>query len=112
MKYYPDPDLGRAIATGGAMDAGLACEYALQAALGLQHIHDRGLIHRDLKPSNLALAGDGRTLKVLDVGLARSNRSGKRDSGLSQARKLIGSPDYASPEQLVDSRRVDPRADL
>ena len=111
MEYVPGLDLGRAIVLGGAMEAGRACEYVRQAALGLQHIHERGLIHRDVKPSNLALASGGRTVKVLDVGLARSSRS-QRDSGLSHARRLIGSPDYAAPEQILDSRRVDPRADL
>jgi len=110
MEYIPGPDLGRVIQAGGPMEAGRACEYARQAALGLHHIHERGLIHRDLKPSNLALANDGRLVKVLDVGLARINRPGA--SRLSQARKMLGSPDYASPEQILDSRRVDPRTDL
>ena len=112
MEYVRGPDLGHEISAGGAMEPGRACEYVRQAALGLQHIHDRGLIHRDMKPSNLALAAGGRTVKVLDVGLARSSRSSQRDSGLSHARKLIGSPDYASPEQILDSRRVDARADI
>ena len=112
MEYVPGSDLGREIVANGALDVGRACEYARQAALGLQHIHDRGLIHRDLKPANLGLASAGRTVKVLDVGLARSNRSGKRDSGLTHARKLMGSPDYAAPEQILDARKVDTRADL
>jgi len=112
MEYVPGPDLGRVLVSRGALPAGLACEYAQQAAIGLQHIHERGLVHRDLKPSNLGLSSDGRTVKVLDVGLARSNRIGKVASSLSQERRLIGSPDYASPEQVLDSRRVDPRADL
>jgi serine/threonine protein kinase len=110
MEYIPGPDLGRVIMAEGRIDVGRACEYARQAALGLAHIHERGLIHRDLKPSNLALAADGRVLKVLDVGMARLSREG--GSSLSQARKLLGSPDYAAPEQILDSRRVDPRADL
>jgi serine/threonine protein kinase len=42
----------------------------LQAARGLQHAHERGLIHRDVKPANLILDGQG-TIKLLDVGLAR-----------------------------------------
>jgi eukaryotic-like serine/threonine-protein kinase len=112
MEYVPGPDLSRVLLSQGAFEPGPACEYARQAALGLQHIHDRGLIHRDIKPANLGLSANFHTVKVLDVGLARRNRSNWNDSGLSQARRLIGSPDYASPEQVVDSRRVDPRADL
>lgn len=110
MEYIPGPDLGRMITAGGPMEIRRACEYARQAALGLAHMHERGVIHRDLKPANLGLANEGRTVKVLDVGMARTNRIGK--SSLSQARKLLGSPDYASPEQILDSRRVDPRADI
>jgi serine/threonine protein kinase len=112
MEYISGPDLGRVIGASGALDAGRACEYARQTALGLQHIHERGLIHRDLKPSNLVLTADSRTVKVLDVGLARPDRGGQREAGLSHDRKLIGSPDYASPEQVLDSQRVDRRADF
>jgi serine/threonine-protein kinase len=112
MEYVSGPDLGRVLLSSGGLDAGRACEYARQAALGLQHIHERGLIHRDVKPANLSLSANGRTVKVLDVGLARRQNKLVNASGLSQARRLIGSPDYASPEQVVDSRRADPRADL
>ena len=112
MEYVSGPDLGRVLVSNGKMDIGRACEYARQAALGLQHIHERGLIHRDVKPANLALSSNGRTVKVLDVGLARRQNKIVNDAGLSQARRLIGSPDYASPEQVLDSRRADARADL
>ena len=48
-----------------------ACEYIRQAALGLQHAYERGLVHRDIKPANLLLTADGKTVKILDMGLAR-----------------------------------------
>lgn len=110
MEYVPGPDLGRVIVSEGALDFGRACEYARQAALGLQHVHDQGLVHRDVKPSNLGLAAGGRVVKVLDVGLART--PGNQDPGLSGVGRLIGSADYTAPEQVVDSQRVDRRADL
>lgn len=112
MEYVPGPDLGSVIRSHGPLEPSRACEYARQAALGLQHIHERGLIHRDIKPSNLGLSANFRHVKVLDVGLARRQSQAPADPGLSQARRLIGSPDYASPEQVLDSRRADPRADL
>ena len=47
-----------------------ACDCVRQAALGLQHAHERGMVHRDIKPGNLIRCNDG-TVKVLDFGLAR-----------------------------------------
>ena len=111
MEFVPGLDLARVIASEGPLAVGRACEYARQALLGLQHIHDQGMIHRDVKPSNLGLARGGRTVKILDVGLARVQRKGDAPSRKRRRRKLLGSPDYVAPEQVVDSRRVDPRAD-
>ena len=47
-----------------------ACHYVAQAALGLQHAHENGLVHRDVKPANLLVDRAG-VVKVLDLGLAR-----------------------------------------
>ncbi|MDB5308869.1 MAG: prkC 10 [Gemmataceae bacterium] len=108
LEYVHGPDLGRVVGTEGPLVPGRACEYVRQAALGLGHIHRQGIIHRDVKPSNLGLAAGGRVVKVLDVGLARSDE----DGGLSVAGRLLGSADYTAPEQVADPRRVDPRADI
>src|SRR5205823_15062569 len=45
-----------------------------QALLGLQHIHEKGMIHRDLEPANLMLVGDepNWTVKILDIGLGKA----------------------------------------
>src|SRR2546430_1287403 len=60
----------------GPLPVAVACDYARQAALGLQHAHERGLVHRDIKPGNLVLtqaqgAQAGGVVKILDLGLAR-----------------------------------------
>ncbi len=101
MEYVPGPDLGRALASGEVFAPGRACEYARQAALGLHHMHERGLVHRDVKPSNLSLAEGGRVVKVLDVGLVKDRRATTSD-GLTRAGRLVGTADYAAPEQVMN----------
>ncbi len=111
MEYVAGPDLGQLVASNGAIAPGRACEYARQAALGLAHMHERGLVHRDVKPSNLSLTDGGRVLKVLDVGLAKDRAAGSEDGELTQAGWMVGTADYAAPEQVTDARSAGRRAD-
>lgn len=85
--------------------------FILQAALGLQHILDSGLIHRDLKPGNLLLDKQG-TVKILDLGLAKFTDD--RNDGLSQlqGQNIMGTVDFMSPEQADGSNQVDIRSDI
>src|SRR5262249_49207203 len=76
-----------------------AAHYIRQAALGLQHIFDAGLIHRDVKPGNLLLDRAG-VVRVLDLGLARFFHD--HQDMLTQkydADNILGTADYLSPEQ-------------
>jgi len=86
-----------------------ACKLRLyQAALGLQHAHEEGLVHRDIKPGNLMLSRKGTkaTVKVLDFGLAKANREERVDGGLTSQGQLIGTPDYIAPEQIFRCPRA------
>ena len=92
-----------------------------QALLGLQHIHERGMIHRDLEPANLMLIGDdeaSRVVKILDIGLGKAvfeegSKSPVDDpSQLTTDGMLIGTPDYLAPEQARNARLADIRADV
>lgn len=98
-----------------------------QAMLGLQHLHEKGMIHRDMKPANIVLvdppgqSGDGatdRAVKVLDIGLGKEvfeegTKSPVDDPAqLTTDGMLIGTPDYISPEQARSARSVDIRADI
>ncbi len=106
------------------LPVGAACELIRQAALGLQHAHQHGLVHRDVKPANLMLDAGG-TLKILDLGLARLradrpsplelNQPGVSEHGVfekSEPGIAIGTVDYMAPEQWEDSSAVDIRADI
>jgi serine/threonine-protein kinase len=73
-----------------------AVALALQAAHGLAHAHDLGLVHRDVKPGNLLLRKDG-TVKVADFGIARA----ADDSRLTQAGTILGTIRYLAPEQAA-----------
>ena len=71
MEYVEGKDLQRLLRTRSKpLDYDMAAHYVAQAARGLQHAHDAGLVHRDIKPSNL-LVDENQVVKVLDMGLAR-----------------------------------------
>lgn len=118
MEFVPGVDLARHVKQHGPASVADACEYARQAALGLHHAHERGIIHRDIKPHNLLLCErpDGsRVVKVLDVGLARvttTTTDGESVSTLTVEGAVMGTPDYIAPEQAMGSHDVDCRTDL
>jgi response regulator RpfG family c-di-GMP phosphodiesterase len=106
MEYVPGKDLEQYVQEHGPLPVGRACEYIRQAASGLQHAHEHGLVHRDIKPSNLLLTPQSQ-IKILDFGLARLCR--RRHT---EAHTMLGSVDYMAPEQARDARSVDIRADI
>jgi WD40 repeat protein len=109
MEYVPGTDLAALVARSGPLPVPRACAYVRQAALGLQHAHERGLVHRDIKPANLMLTPDG-TVKVLDFGLSRLSL-GQTDH-LTASGILLGTPGFMAPEQAVDPRAADIRSDI
>jgi tRNA A-37 threonylcarbamoyl transferase component Bud32/tetratricopeptide (TPR) repeat protein len=114
MEYVEGTDLARLVERDGPLPVGRACDCVRQAALGLQHAHERGLVHRDIKPSNLLLGSDG-VVKILDMGLARLEQGSHAEhasSELTQTGAVMGTPAYMAPEQALDPRRTDIRADI
>src|SRR5262249_51548490 len=75
MEFVEGTDLGKLVKKGGPLPVQQACEYIRQAALGLQHAHERGLVHRDIKPHNLIMSVRDALIKVADLGLARLPRT-------------------------------------
>jgi serine/threonine protein kinase len=109
MEYVDGSSLQEIVSKHGPLDITRAAHYMAQAALGLQHAHEAGLVHRDIKPGNILVDRSG-TVKVLDMGLARffhddDNLSKKYDE------TVLGTSDYLAPEQTLNSN-VDIRADI
>ena len=111
MEYVAGVDLSKLVAALGPLPAPEACEIIRQAALGLNHIAQCGLVHRDLKPSNVMLDDEG-TVKILDLGLARVHHNTLEDSEPTQAGYLLGTADYIAPEQIDSPHDADVRSDL
>lgn len=112
MEYVPGTNLGHLVRNQGPLPVATALGYVRQAARGLQHAHEHGLVHRDLKPTNLMLTPAGE-VKVLDFGLVRvATPFSPTDSGGTRTGVVMGTPDYMAPEQAEDSSRVDTRADV
>jgi serine/threonine protein kinase len=114
MQYVEGLDLARLITARGPLPVAHACNYVHQAALGLQHAHDHGMVHRGIKPSNLMLAREGSraVIKVLDFGLAKVKSEGPTDGTLTQDGQMLGTPDFIAPEQIRNARGADIRADI
>src|SRR5262249_20751655 len=114
MEFVAGTDLHRVVRENGPLPVGRACDYARQAALGLHHAHERGLVHRDVKPANLLVTSDG-VVTLLDLGLALIDQPTDGEAtgtSLSSLDAVMGTPDFMAPEQAVRSRDADIRADI
>jgi serine/threonine protein kinase len=112
MEYVDGTSLQEIVKKHGPMDITRAAHYIRQAAIGLQHAHQAaGLVHRDIKPGNILVDRSG-IVKVLDMGLARFFHD--EDDVLTKKydENVLGTADYLSPEQALDSHSVDIRADI
>ncbi|WP_394830377.1 protein kinase [Pendulispora rubella] len=94
-----------------------AVDIMIDALQAVAEAHRLGIVHRDLKPSNLFLhrRGNGsQVVKVLDFGISKLTQpmSTTSDQGLTATQALLGTPNYMSPEQLLDSKSVDHRTDI
>jgi serine/threonine protein kinase len=117
MEYVEGTDLAKLVKQHGPLPVDQAVSCVVQAARGLAHAHAAGLVHRDIKPGNLLLDRKG-CVKVLDLGLVRfegpEGASGDETSpeGITQSGYVMGTCDYMAPEQALNSKRADQRADI
>lgn len=111
MEFVEGTTLDRLVVRQGWLPIAQACDYTRQAALGLQHAFERGMVHRDIKPQNLILTRDGH-VKILDFGLANFVIESGRAGPITEFGSLLGTVDYIAPEQAYDAHSADIRADI
>jgi len=114
VEYIDGSDLQQLVGRKGPLSFASAIDVVRQAAAGLAHAHDVGVVHRDIKPANLFVDNEG-TVKILDMGLARfTSEEIEQQASLTQMNdeQVLGTTNYLSPEQAIDSHAVDGRADI
>jgi eukaryotic-like serine/threonine-protein kinase len=125
MEYLKGETLKDVLLRRGRLPLLEAGRLLYQALLGLQHVHEQGLVHRDLEPANLMLLPGGEdrndttlksTVKILDIGLGRAvfdeGALGAGPVNLTTSNDQLGTPLYCAPEQTKDARQADIRSDI
>lgn len=103
--------LRQLVTARGRLSAKLAIHIFRQLASALDHAHQRNIIHRDIKPSNV-LVTDDHSIKIVDMGLARIQRSADSVDHDAEEGMTLGTFDYIAPEQARDARQADQQSDL
>jgi len=111
MEYVKGQDLHQLVSEHGPVEFETAADYIAQAANGLQHAHEMGLVHRDIKPAN-CLLDKHKTVKLLDMGLAKLANDDVESLTLANDENVLGTADYLAPEQALNSHEADARSDI
>jgi serine/threonine protein kinase len=113
MQYVEGDTLARKI-RANELSLSESVDFALQVADALNAAHTNGILHRDIKPQNIIVSPRGQ-VKVLDFGLAKGFRIGDDpsigQSSITEARAVIGTAAYMSPEQAKGDS-LDARSDI
>ena len=110
MEYVTGLSLGERLKSKGPIPVTEMIDFAVQAAQGLAHAHEQGIVHRDIKPTNILLTDD-RRIKILDLGLGVLMEADSAATFATADGIAVGTVDYMSPEQAC-GREVDGRSDL
>jgi serine/threonine-protein kinase len=109
MPFIEGETMRHRLAREGAFPMSDATRIARDVAMALAHVHSHGVVHRDVKPENILLSPNGAVL--LDFGHARAPAiMPSVDS--HDAKYIVGTPNYVSPEQVSGRRVADSRSDV
>jgi serine/threonine-protein kinase len=109
MPYAEGESLRQRLDRHGQMGVNESVRIAMEVADGLDYAHRKGVIHRDIKPGNILLAEGHAT--IADFGIARAIEAA-REERVTTTGLGVGTPLYASPEQVAGEGTVDGRADI
>jgi eukaryotic-like serine/threonine-protein kinase len=117
MPVLSGSDLDSLIQRVGALPPDVAVAIAIGCARGLACAHEQRIVHRDFKPANVFLdeSPDGSVTPVVcDFGVAKAldPAASSGEGAITATGAIVGTPLYMSPEQLLDSKRVDTRCDI
>ena len=121
MEYIAGENLASYVKQQGPLSIKDAFDCLRQVCLGLEVAHRQGMVHRDVKPHNLMVSRvdqDQLCVTILDFGIASLGLEQHRgpetqpSSGLTHSGRVVGTPEYISPEQALGTSSVDCRADI
>jgi serine/threonine protein kinase len=107
MEIVEGPNLAQLVEAEGPLPLEMVLRILREGLSALGHAHSFSLVHRDIKPENMLIERDG-SLRITDFGLALALR---REGRFGGATSQSGTPQFASPEQLL-GEQVDQRTDL
>ncbi|MGD0899868.1 MAG: protein kinase [Thermoguttaceae bacterium] len=115
-EYVAGQDLRRKLQDQGPLGVAEAVRYVVQAAEGLDCVHEHGVCHRNVKPGNLLVDREG-VVKLVGFTLAHVEADGPLteagvEAELTRHGEALGTYDFMSPEQALDAGSVDRRADI
>ena len=113
MEFVAGITLDRLVKQRGPLPVDFACHCIAQAALGLQHAHEKGMVHRDIKPANLMVTAKEKEVKILDFGLVRGPREPmERRATRRRCRRSWARRSTWPPSRRPMPRNADIRADV
>jgi outer membrane protein assembly factor BamB/serine/threonine protein kinase len=107
MEFVRGESLAEKIKTSGKLPTDVVLRITGDICHALSYAHKKGIVHRDVKPGNVLVTKDG-AAKVVDFGLAKM----QTEFELSRTGAAAGTPCYMAPEQRLDAKGADHRADI